>query len=84
VSSATESTTPPASEPPDDLMTSDEVAARMRYDKTDRFLEHVRRPTEAWALTFPRPVKIGRRLLFRRSDVDAWIARHFDAAQGRW
>lgn len=68
---------------PNDLLPSRAVAVRMGFTKTDRFLEQIRRPTDEWARTFPRPVKIGRQLLFRRGDVDRWITETFDAAQAQ-
>jgi len=32
--------------------------------------------------TAPKSAKIGRRRMFRRADLDAWIADCFDAADG--
>lgn len=67
---------PPNVPDPNDLLTADQVAARFHYDKTDRFLAQVHRPTTV-PKPLPQPKRIGRRLLWRRGDVDAWIADVF-------
>ncbi|WP_242864279.1 helix-turn-helix domain-containing protein [Microbacterium testaceum] len=61
---------------PNDLLTTEEAAKVLRMT-----LEGLR-----WAIyagTAPRSAKIGRRRLFRRADIDAFIEGRFDAADAR-
>jgi excisionase family DNA binding protein len=52
---------------PDDYLTTDELAALLR---TTRKAIHAMRT----AGTAPPAARVGKRLLFRRRDVDAWCA----------
>ncbi|KAA9135742.1 helix-turn-helix domain-containing protein [Microbacterium caowuchunii] len=58
---------------PNDLLTTEEAAEVLRMT-----LEGLR-----WAIyagTAPRSAKIGRRRLFRRADIEAYIEARFEAA----
>ncbi len=51
----------------DEYLTSDEVAAICRTSPdTVRFWRHVRKG--------PRSIKVGRRVLYARADVEKWLA----------
>lgn len=56
----------------DELLTLEEVAVIIR---------HSPRTIYNWRLTgdAPRAIKCGRRLLFRRSDVEAWLEARTEA-----
>jgi predicted DNA-binding transcriptional regulator AlpA len=59
----------------DDLMTFPEVVARARQpEATMRWLIHKG--------DGPRHAKIGRRLVFKRSDVETWIDEAFERTSG--
>jgi predicted DNA-binding transcriptional regulator AlpA len=59
----------------DDLMTFSEVVERARQpEATMRWLIHKG--------DGPRHAKIGRRLVFKRSDVDTWIEEAFQRSAG--
>ncbi|MBV8980395.1 MAG: helix-turn-helix domain-containing protein [Acidimicrobiia bacterium] len=59
-----------------ELLTVDELAEFLRST-----------PDAVYALRYrgdgPRGVRVGRRVLFRRSDVDDWLDARSDAASGR-
>ncbi|HTW15145.1 MAG TPA: helix-turn-helix domain-containing protein [Nocardioides sp.] len=59
----------------DDLLTTEEVAGMVRSSEgTLRYWRSVNRG--------PRSAKIGKRVVYRRSDVEAWIEAQFDQAVG--
>lgn len=59
-----------------DFLTTEEVAATMRTTpSTVRYWRH--------AGTGPQGTRIGRRVLYDRVDVDAWIAEHKQVAEAR-
>lgn len=56
---------------PDDLLTTSEAAAILRVpDGTCRYWRHLG--------TGPRSARLGRRVVYRRGDLDAWIAASFE------
>lgn len=60
----------------DELMTTPEVAEMVRKSpETLRWLRHVGHGG-------PKSFKIGRRVLYKRSDVEAWIDEQYEAAGG--
>lgn len=55
------------------LLTTEEVAEHFRtVPATVRYWRHIGKG--------PRSFKVGRRVLYRESDVDAWTDREYDAA----
>lgn len=59
----------------DNYLTLEEVAERMRTPEgTLRFWRHKG--------IGPKSAKLGRRVVYRETDVDAWIAAQFDKAVG--
>lgn len=57
-----------------DFLTSSEVALLVRApESTVRYWR--------WQGTGPRSVKIGRRVLYRRDDVEQWIREHYADAE---
>jgi predicted DNA-binding transcriptional regulator AlpA len=61
---------------PDLGLVTAEQAAPMLHLSTERFREQVRRPTTV-PKPLPQPIKVGRRLLWRRADLEAWTAEVF-------
>jgi predicted DNA-binding transcriptional regulator AlpA len=58
--------------PEDALLTIDEVAEATRLPvATLRYYRHLG--------TGPQSARLGRRVVYRRSDVDAWVDAHFAA-----
>lgn len=62
-------------ESPNDLLGADVLAPRFHMS-VERFREQARRPTSI-PKPLPQPIKVGRRLLWRRGDIDAWITEVF-------
>lgn len=60
----------------DDLLTTEEVALLLRKTpSTMRYLRYVG--------AGPRSFKLGRRVLYRRCDVEAYIDQEYSASEGR-
>lgn len=56
-----------------DLLTTNEVAESLRVsESTVRYWKHRGEG--------PRSMKVGRRVLYRREDVELWLASKYDAA----
>jgi predicted DNA-binding transcriptional regulator AlpA len=63
------SSTPPITTTPDPYLVTEEVAALFRTSpSTVRYWRHLGKG--------PRSIKVGRRVLYRQSDVQAWADAH--------
>lgn len=57
----------------DDYLTNEDVAAIVRAPvSTVRYWKHIG--------AGPRSMKVGRRVLYRRADVEAWLAGKYEGA----